>query len=97
MPPSTDPNKNHRRGRRSHDRMHRPAPGSWEDRSIEGFNIRHNQSRSTYLNRRKLGLGPREVQPMPGGKIVSTEESEREYDRRHSRGPEPLEREESKS
>jgi hypothetical protein len=76
-----------RTGNRRHanDRMYRPIPGSWEDRSIDGFCIRHNMSRASYYNRRRRGLAPVEVQPVPGGKISITEAAEREYDARYSR------------
>jgi hypothetical protein len=65
--------------------MHRPEPGSWADRSINGFCIRKNMSRSTYVNRRRAGLGPREIQALPGGKISISESAEIEYDARYSR------------
>jgi hypothetical protein len=71
--------------RRANDRMYRPVPGSWEDRSIDGFCIRHNMSRASYYNRRRRGLAPVEVQPVPGGKIPITEAAEREYDAKYSR------------
>jgi hypothetical protein len=66
-------------------RMHRPEPGSWADRSINGFCIRKNMSRSTYVKRRRAGLGPREVQSLPGGKISIPPDSETEYDEKYSK------------
>jgi hypothetical protein len=63
----------------------RPAPGSWEDRSIDGFCVRHNWSRQTYYNRRAASLGPEEIQPVPGGRVTITEAAERAYDEQHAR------------
>jgi hypothetical protein len=62
----------------------RPVLGSKEDRSIAGFCYRHNWSRSTYENNRRLKLGPRETRARPGAKVTITEASENEYDAKHT-------------
>jgi hypothetical protein len=70
-----------RRRRRRSDLAHAP--------SIAGFCHRHDISRSTYINLRKRGLGPVEVQPIPGGKVTITPENEQAYDRRHAKHAAP--------
>jgi hypothetical protein len=77
---------NSHRGKNDTGRMHRPEPGSWADRSINGFCIRHCFSRSTYVKRRNEGLGPIETQSKAGGKISISEQAERDHDARFARG-----------
>jgi hypothetical protein len=62
----------------------RPEPGSWADRSRYGFALRHDWSLSTYCNRKRKGLGPRETQSLPGGRVSISEQAEREYDLKYS-------------
>jgi hypothetical protein len=82
---STGLGRTERDNRRRVNDRYRPVPGSREDRSIDGFCIRHNMSRASYYNRRRRGLAPVEVQPVPGGKISITEAAERDYDAKYSR------------
>jgi hypothetical protein len=55
------------------------------DPSVAGFCARKGISRATYINNRKRGRGPREIQPMPGGRIVITPEAEAEWENRFSK------------
>jgi hypothetical protein len=57
----------------------RPVPGSWEDRSIDGFCRRHNWSRSTYENNRRRQTGPRETRTIAGGRVSISESAEIEF------------------
>jgi len=41
-------------------------------------------SRSTFEVWRRQGLGPAELQPIPGGRIIITEQAEDEWRRRHT-------------
>jgi hypothetical protein len=63
--------------RRRSDLAHAPT--------VDGFCFRKGISRSTYNNLRRRGLGPVEVQAVPGGKITITPENEQAYDRRHAK------------
>jgi hypothetical protein len=65
-------------------RVPRPPPGSWEDRSIAGFCLRHNWSRSTFENNRKRKTGPRETRTIAGGRVTITEAAEVEFDEKFS-------------
>jgi hypothetical protein len=56
-----------------------------DDPSVAGFCSRKGISRATYYNLRKRGCGPREVQPVPGGRIVITPEAERDWEKRFSK------------
>jgi hypothetical protein len=48
-------------------------------KSVAEFCETHGISRSTYEAWRRLGVGPREIQPVPGGRILISEQAELEW------------------
>jgi hypothetical protein len=63
----------------------RPASQPVEDApTIEGFCFRKRISRSSYINYRKLGVGPAETRAVPGGRVIITKEAEAAWDRAHT-------------
>jgi hypothetical protein len=53
-------------------------------KSVQEFCLAYGISRSTFEVWRRRGLGPDEVQPIPGGRILITEESENAWKAKHS-------------
>jgi hypothetical protein len=53
-------------------------------KSVAEFCTSYGVSRSTFETWRRRGLGPAELQPIKGGRIIISEESETEWKRRHT-------------
>jgi len=55
-------------------------------KSVDEFCRAYGISRSTFENWRRCDppLGPVELQPIPGGRIIITEEAEAEWKKRHT-------------
>jgi hypothetical protein len=62
----------------------RPAPIARAGVSPAEFCERYGISRKTFERWRRLGLGPAEVQPIPGGRIFISEQAEKEWLARHT-------------
>lgn len=65
------------RAKRSHHKIIRSAPAvSRAGKSPAEFCAAYGISRSTFEDWRRRGLGPAELQPIPGGRIIITEAAE---------------------
>jgi hypothetical protein len=63
--------------------MARPTPPPKRGgKSIQEFCVSYGIGRSTFNNWRRKGLGPAVTQPVPGGRVLITEEAEAEWKRR---------------
>jgi hypothetical protein len=53
-------------------------------KSVSEFCASIGISRSTFETWRRRGIGPEELQPIPGGRIVITEEAEAKWREKHT-------------
>jgi hypothetical protein len=53
-------------------------------KSVSEFCIAWGISRSTFEGWRRLGVGPEEIQPVPGGRILISEEAENAWKARRT-------------
>jgi hypothetical protein len=63
----------------AHPRLARPAPFKRASKSIAEFCRSHGVSRRTFENWRAAGVAPALTQPIPGGRILISEQAEQAW------------------